>query len=210
MKASEISENFRNKFPDYSKEKLALIVILEKDFFIKVIHEVLPQEEKTAWQRLVFNMLINEVRPFAAEMGIEESSMRVKAGIDKKTDEIDLDYFMKKMMDDIRSVNVLRFFGFITPAQAKKMMRDCWLLGDCTNALVELRLDEEFKEDDLAVVIKAILEKNPRSVADYKAGKLAATNSLLGQVIKQCKAEGKNADPIGIKALIVKFLDEIK
>lgn len=52
--------------------------------------------------------------------------------------------------------------------------------------------------------IAAVIEKNPKPVADFKAGKQAAAGALVGQVMKAVKG----ADPAVVKDLIVKKLSE--
>lgn len=54
---------------------------------------------------------------------------------------------------------------------------------------------------DLASIIDAVLAKNPSVVADYKGGKTAALQFLIGQVMKELKGA---ADPTELKGLFEK------
>ncbi len=57
----------------------------------------------------------------------------------------------------------------------------------------------------ISVAISAVIEKNPKAVADFKAGKQAAVGALIGQVMKQVKG----ADPAGVRELIIQQLNAL-
>lgn len=209
-RAANIVSLWKKCLPALSKEQFGVVALMKRDYFFFAIEKECTDEERAAHSKLIFSVLENEVMPFCAEMGIEEKPYRVRWGLEEnKGDQVDLDYFMDHMRSDMQDVIMLRFFGFITAAQARQMLRDCWILGDSITALLNLKLDNEVKSDDLVAIIKTIAAKNEKSVADYKSGKTNAANSLLGQVIKQAKVEGKTADPVATKELILKTLDEM-
>ena len=56
----------------------------------------------------------------------------------------------------------------------------------------------------IEAIIVGVVEKNPKAVADFKAGKQAAVGSLIGQVMKQVKG----ADPQTVRELLIKKLSE--
>jgi aspartyl-tRNA(Asn)/glutamyl-tRNA(Gln) amidotransferase subunit B len=53
-------------------------------------------------------------------------------------------------------------------------------------------------------VIGDIVGKNPKAVADFKAGKQAAVGALIGQVMKQVKG----ADPQTVRTMLVEKLSQ--
>ena len=57
----------------------------------------------------------------------------------------------------------------------------------------------------ISAAISAVIEKNPKAVADFKAGKQAAVGALIGQVMKQVKG----ADPAGVRELIIQQLNAL-
>ncbi|HET6316778.1 MAG TPA: Asp-tRNA(Asn)/Glu-tRNA(Gln) amidotransferase GatCAB subunit B, partial [Chloroflexota bacterium] len=56
----------------------------------------------------------------------------------------------------------------------------------------------------LATVVEQVIAANPRSVADWKSGRKAAANFLLGQVMK---ATGGKASPKLVNELVRRALD---
>lgn len=61
-------------------------------------------------------------------------------------------------------------------------------------------------EGALVAVVKAILEKNPQSVADYKSGKEKAMGFLVGQAMRESKGK---ANPQLINKLVKEELDKM-
>lgn len=61
-------------------------------------------------------------------------------------------------------------------------------------------------ENKLKEIIKAVIEKNPQSVADYKSGKKKAIGYLVGQVMKEMKGK---ADPSSVNDILFNELEEI-
>jgi len=60
-------------------------------------------------------------------------------------------------------------------------------------------------EGAIKEIVLAVFEKNPQSVADYKAGKKQAMGYLIGQSMKELKGKG---NPQIVNALIAKLLEE--
>ena len=57
----------------------------------------------------------------------------------------------------------------------------------------------------LEPMIQEIIDNNPKSVADYKAGKKKALGFFVGQVMKATKGQ---ANPAVVNEVIVKLLDQ--
>lgn len=85
------------------------------------------------------------------------------------------------------------------------------LLADDAPAPSLARIDEIVSARGLAIVqddgalqaaIAAVLEKNPKAVADFRSGKQAAVGALIGQVMKQLKG----ADAAAVREKIIAAL----
>ena len=60
--------------------------------------------------------------------------------------------------------------------------------------------------DSLAPMIQEIIDSNPKSVADYKAGKKKALGFFVGQVMKATKGQ---ANPGVVNEMIVELLEKM-
>ena len=60
--------------------------------------------------------------------------------------------------------------------------------------------------DSLAPMIQEIIDNNPKSVADYKAGKKKALGFFVGQVMKATKGQ---ANPGVVNQMIVELLEKM-
>ncbi|MDO8552080.1 MAG: GxxExxY protein [bacterium] len=68
----------------------------------------------------------------------------------------------------------------------------------------EKGLFQTISTSDIEAVIAEVILKNPRVVSDFKAGKTASLEYLIGQCIKALRGAG---DPIMLRALILKQLE---
>lgn len=59
--------------------------------------------------------------------------------------------------------------------------------------------------DEIKSVIKAVVESDPRSVADYKGGKEKALGALFGKCMKQLKG---NCDPQVLRTILIDVINE--
>ena len=57
----------------------------------------------------------------------------------------------------------------------------------------------------LEPIVREVLEANEKSAADYRRGKKAAIQSLIGQTIKKT---GGQANPTVVRELLERFLEE--
>lgn len=88
----------------------------------------------------------------------------------------------------------------INAATAKTLLDELFVKGGRPAALVKSRgLSQVSDSAALDEWICAVLEKNPKTIADWKAGKHAAAGFLVGQVMKLSKGK---ADPKGVGRLI--------
>jgi aspartyl-tRNA(Asn)/glutamyl-tRNA(Gln) amidotransferase subunit B len=88
---------------------------------------------------------------------------------------------------------------------AKELLPELFEKGGLPQALVEARgLGQVSDVSALDEFVQQALASNPKSVADYKAGKKAAAGYFVGQVMKLSKGK---ADPKVVGDLVAKALD---
>ena len=89
---------------------------------------------------------------------------------------------------------------------AKELLPELFEKGGMPKALVEARgLGQVSDVSALDGFVKQALASNPKSVADYKAGKKAAAGYFVGQVMKLSKGK---ADPKVVGDLVAKALEQ--
>ena len=85
---------------------------------------------------------------------------------------------------------------------AKKVLPEMWKSGKSANDVVkEQGLVQITDTGALEELVKKIIEANPQSVADYKAGKKKAIGFLVGQIMKETKGR---ANPGVVNELLTK------
>jgi aspartyl-tRNA(Asn)/glutamyl-tRNA(Gln) amidotransferase subunit B len=95
--------------------------------------------------------------------------------------------------------------GVISGNIAKKVFAKMFDSGKEPEAIVkEEGLEVVTDEDAIKEVVLKVLESNPASVADYKAGKTKALGFLVGQVMRATKGK---ADPKLVNKLLVQELN---
>jgi aspartyl-tRNA(Asn)/glutamyl-tRNA(Gln) amidotransferase subunit B len=90
---------------------------------------------------------------------------------------------------------------------AKELLPELFEKGGMPKALVDARgLGQVSDESALAAFVEQAVASNPKSVADYKAGKKAAAGWFVGQVMKLSKGK---ADPKLVGRLVAQKLAEL-
>lgn len=98
--------------------------------------------------------------------------------------------------------------GEINSSVAKKVVKALWEHDEDAVEYVRANdLGQINDEELLTSYIREAIEKNPKSVEDYKKGKVAAAKAIMGQVMSQTKGRG---NPILIDTLLTKALDALK
>ncbi len=96
--------------------------------------------------------------------------------------------------------------GTISSAIAKKVFIEMFETGDSANHIVEKNgLVQVSDEGAIKEIVEKIVENNPQSVADYKAGKDKAIGFLVGQIMKESKGK---ANPQIVNKLLVEILNK--
>jgi len=95
------------------------------------------------------------------------------------------------LQEYLRYMLLCRHHGILSAKQVKDILPDAWEGVDPFDVIVRDGLLDE-TGDALGTAIDKVIAANAKAVADYKGGKQAALNSLLGQVMKEMKGK---ADP---------------
>lgn len=96
--------------------------------------------------------------------------------------------------------------GVINSSIAKKLLNRMWNDGiDPEQTVKDENLAQINDENIISEAVKAAIDKNPKSVEDYKKGKTAAAKAIIGQVMK---ALGGKANPVKLGEITEKLLSE--
>jgi aspartyl-tRNA(Asn)/glutamyl-tRNA(Gln) amidotransferase subunit B len=101
----------------------------------------------------------------------------------------------------------------ITIKSAREVFMDLLIENPTRRPISSSHIDQIIAEKGLALVsdtgeleraIADVVGKNPKAVADFKAGKQAAVGALIGQVMKAVKG----ADPQAVRAMLIEKLGQ--
>lgn len=88
----------------------------------------------------------------------------------------------------------------------KKVLREMFETGEKPNSIIEKAgLVQISDQGELEKIVDDVLEKNPNSITDYKAGKDRALGFLVGQVMKASKGK---ANPKIVNELLLEKLNK--
>lgn len=97
--------------------------------------------------------------------------------------------------------------GKISNTAGKKVLAEMFTTNDSPDAIVErLGLAQLSDEGELTKIVVEVLQNNPKSVADYKAGKDKAAGFLVGQVMRATKGKG---NPQIINSLLLREIEKL-
>jgi aspartyl-tRNA(Asn)/glutamyl-tRNA(Gln) amidotransferase subunit B len=84
--------------------------------------------------------------------------------------------------------------GTISQKIAKEVLAEMWSGGSDPDEIIEKRSLRQISDTgSLEKVVDEVLAKNAKQVADYRAGKDKAFNSLVGQVMKATQGKANPA-----------------
>lgn len=96
--------------------------------------------------------------------------------------------------------------GQISQAICRELFDEIWETNeDCKKLVEERGLKQNNNEDEIKVMVEALINEFPQSVADYKAGNTKALSFFIGQLMK--RTQGKANAQIASK-LIKDILDK--
>lgn len=123
---------------------------------------------------------------------------------------------MEKHSVDIRTLKITpeNFAEFLTmlhqnrinSAAGLQVLEEMLLTrADPHHIMEEKKLEQVSDQEEIAGVVQEVLNANPQPVADFKAGKTAAMQFLVGQVMKQTRGR---ANPDLAQKLLKKLLQK--
>ncbi|MGI6697562.1 MAG: Asp-tRNA(Asn)/Glu-tRNA(Gln) amidotransferase subunit GatB [Clostridia bacterium] len=96
--------------------------------------------------------------------------------------------------------------GTISGSAAKRVFTEMFETGEQPKVLVErLGLSQISDERVLTEIIKKVMDKNPKSVEDYRSGTTKAMGFLVGQTMKETRGK---ANPALVNKILKKLLEE--
>jgi aspartyl-tRNA(Asn)/glutamyl-tRNA(Gln) amidotransferase subunit B len=133
----------------------------------------------------VANWILNDLQSALANRGLALADSPVKPeGLDELVNLIDA--------------------GTISGKQGKEVFAEMFATGKAAAVIVDEKgLQQESDVGALEALCRQAMEASPKAVAEYKAGKAAAINSIKGQVMKL--SQGK-ANPVLVGEVLVRLL----
>jgi len=96
------------------------------------------------------------------------------------------------------------YTGEISSKIAKTLLKEMFATGADPSQIIENKgLRQITNEKELEKIVKEVIEKNPQAVEDFKKGKTAALQFLIGQVMTQTKGK---ANPEIVNKILKKLL----
>jgi len=189
-------ERLRNSLPEMPKVKkdrfLSQYGLTEKEVEIIIDDRALSKYyedavSKGANPKTAANWLLGDILRLLKEKELESSAIPVS------TEEL------VKLLDMIAS-------GKISNTAAKEVFEEMFISGKSASDIVaEKGLSQISDTSELEKIVDDILDSNPQSIEDFKAGKKQAAGFLMGQLMKASKGK---ANPKVAKELLDRKLSE--
>jgi aspartyl-tRNA(Asn)/glutamyl-tRNA(Gln) amidotransferase subunit B len=193
-------ENLKAELPELPKEKRlrfaseynlsekqAELLVGEPafaEFFEEAISE-LKEKGPGASSELLFNYLTSDIRWLMNETGVSFEKIKVTP-------------------ERLAHLMALIGEGKIMSRQAKDILRRMMETGEDPENILEAEgLHTVSDQNELAKIVKEVLEENPAAVSDYKKGKEASLQFMIGMAMKKLRGRG---NPGILKELFAKEL----
>jgi aspartyl-tRNA(Asn)/glutamyl-tRNA(Gln) amidotransferase subunit B len=96
--------------------------------------------------------------------------------------------------------------GTISSKIAKQVFEDMFETGENAKDIVEKKgLVQMSDEGAIKEIVQKVVDVNPQSIADYKAGKDRAIGFLVGQIMKETKGK---ANPQIVNKLLLEIINK--
>lgn len=164
---------------------------LEQAFLLWISPESFPfkdREDHQAFAQMVAKFMINELNAL-----MNEHKTNINEVVEQRP------WFQEYM----RYMILCRHHGILTAKQVKDILPEAWEGTNPFDVIVKTGMLEE-NTNELEEAAKRVIAKNEKTVADFKSGKTAALNSLLGQVMKEMKGK---ADPNQVREILNKLMN---
>ena len=196
--------------PDIPKMKLSEL----SEFSVEVLKKELPELPKAKRERYTkdFEIKENDIEIFIQNKKLAEF-FEVVAKIlgEKKLIQLAANYIINDVVNGtISSATFVELIvmigrGELSSRGAKDVLA-MMLKGDDSQPIEiaqKLGLFQKNDEAELEKIVKKTIDDNPKVVSEYKAGKIASLEYLVGQGMKMSKS---SANPITLRQLLMKHL----
>ncbi|TSC82146.1 MAG: aspartyl-tRNA(Asn)/glutamyl-tRNA (Gln) amidotransferase subunit B [Parcubacteria group bacterium Gr01-1014_20] len=178
-------ERFKKEY-NLEGSKLESLIIDQDlaEFFEESVSEIKEFDSNSSHQTL-FNYLTSDLVGLIKESGTSFKELKVKP-------------------EHLAHLSFLIDSGRIGSRQAKDVLRKMFETGaDPEEIIKSENLENISDESELETVIKKIIEANPVAVGDYKKGKTASVQFLVGKAMAELRGRG---NPEKLKEIFVRLL----
>ena len=217
MRSKENAHDYRY-FPE---PDLVPVALSEED--VEAVRKTLPElpEARRARMAEEYGLAAYDASVLCAEKERADWFEQAAAGLDRKSAKTLCNLFLGDVMalvnetgtplaecalapQSLRSLVSLSAAGTINGPTLKELLPELFAKGGDPAKIVEERgLASVSDTSALEAFVRQAIEANPKSVADFKAGKKAAAGFFVGQVMKLSKGK---ADPKIVGGLVAKAL----
>lgn len=157
------------------------------DYFESAVGAGKPAETATR-AKSVANWLLGDVRRLLNAEGMDIANSRLSAAA------------LADLLDLIDA-------GAISGKQAKEVLERAFASGEHPRDIVAREGIAQLSDTgEIERIIAEVIAENPKAVEDYRAGKMASAQFLIGQVMKRTKGRAK---PDMVNPLLVKQLEQV-
>ena len=150
--------------------------------------------KQTKQAKAVANWVINNLRAKLAEANAKEIAEQSALGIHPDDMKLQTLEYMKFKMEQLLELVNLVDAKTISSSAAQQVFAEMFDTGSSPAAIVQEKgLAQVSDTGAIEKFCDEAIAANPKSVADYKAGKVAALNALKGQVMKLSKGKANPA-----------------
>ncbi|MEK9173438.1 MAG: Asp-tRNA(Asn)/Glu-tRNA(Gln) amidotransferase subunit GatB [Patescibacteria group bacterium] len=185
----ELPKNKRERFKkeyNLDGDKLESLIIDQDlaEFFEESVSEIKAIDDNSSHQTL-FNYLTSDLVGLIKEFGTSFKDLKIKP-------------------EHLAHLSFLIDSGRIGSRQAKDILRKMFETGaDPEEIIKSENLESISDEAELEDVIKKIIEANPAAVGDYKKGKTASLQFLIGKAMAELRGRG---NPEKLKEIFIRSL----
>ena len=141
----------------------------------------LVENEKQMFINLTANYLLSDFLGFLNEASAEVDDIRISA-------------------EDFAEWIGLIHRGVITSRAAKEVLKEMWASGKDPSLVIKEKNLIQIKDIDvIKLIVSKVIAENPKAVEDYKKGKVASLQFLIGQVMRETRGK---ANPEILKKIL--------
>lgn len=207
--------------PDLPKLKLSEVPEFSAENLKKEMPE-LPWEKRERYQK-EFGLKSEDVEVYINNINIAKFFESAISGLSKEEYKLASNYITSDLIGLIKSTGVSFENSKLEPKSFSSLIKminegklssrggkDLLVIlfkegGDPEKVAEEKGLIQKSNEEELKKIIESVIEKNPKVVADYKAGKESVLQFLIGMGMRETKG---SANPAVLKKIFIDLLSK--